>query len=222
MTEASSTGSDAKRAGIRTLPLAIAVVLGIAGTRLVTLDGRTALVTGVLLMVGALVSGAVAFGSRAYGADIEGEPDLSSRLALGLLGGVLAGLVHGLLTIVVGWFGVAAALSAGIDVELSALDWWGRVVAGGLWGIGLGAFYPALPGRSFLGKGVAFGLLLAAWQLLYVYPFELDLGMFGSGAGWGVLPLVVLGNAFGGVVAAWLVAWGGNARDETLSAPLVN
>lgn len=221
MTDASATGNDTKHGGIRTLPLAIAVVLGIAGVRLVMLEGRTALVVGVLLVVGGLVAAAVALGSRGYGPEIEEAPDLSSRLALGLLGGVLAGLVHGLLTVVVGWLGVAALLNAGIDVELSALDWWGRVVGGGLWGTGLGALYPALPGRSFLGKGAAFGLLLAAWQLFYVYPFQQGLGMLGSAAGWGVLPLVVVGYAVGAVVAAWLVAWGGHSREEALSAPLV-
>lgn len=221
MTEATSRESGKKGGGIRTLPLAIAVLFALAGTRLVMLDGRTALVSGVLLMVAGLVAAAVALGGAAYGPEIENEPDLSSRLGLGLLGGVLAGLVHGLLTIAVGWFGIAAMLSAGIDVELSALDWWSRVVAGGLWGIGLGAFYEALPGSSFVGKGAAFGLLLAAWQLLYVYPFQLGLGMLGSSAGWGVLPLVVVGNVLAGVLAAWPVAWGGHPRDEALSAPLV-
>lgn len=221
MTEGSIAEGRRKRAGIRTLPLAIAVVLGLAGGRLVMLDGRTALVVGVLLMVGALVSAAVALGGDAYGPDVEGKPDLSSRIALGLLGGVFAGLVHAVMTIAVGWFGIAAMLSAGIDVELSALDWWSRIVAGGLWGIGLGALYPALPGLSFLGKGVAFGLLVAAWQLFYVYPFELGLGMLGVDAGWGILPFVVVGNMIGGIVAAWLVAWGEYPRDEALSAPLV-
>ncbi|MDX1577050.1 MAG: hypothetical protein R3266_01140 [Gemmatimonadota bacterium] len=203
------------------LPLAIALVLGIAGSRLLMIEGRTALVGGILLLVAALLSAAIALGGEAYGPEVEGQPDLSSRLALGLLGGVLAGLVHGMLTVATGALGIAELLGAGIDVQLSALDWWYRAAAGGMWGIGLGAFYPALPGASFLGKGAAFGLLLAAWQLFYVYPFELGLGMLGADAGWGVLPLVVVGNVVGGAIAAWPVSWGGRSRVEALSAPLV-
>ena len=221
MSHGSTSRPDGGRRDSRMLPLAIAAILGIAGWRLVMIEGRTALVGGILLLVAALLAAAIGLGGGAYGPQVEGRPDLSSRLALGLLGGVLAGLVHGMLTVTAGWLGVAGLLGAGIDVDLSALDWWGRVVAGGLWGIGLGAFYPVLPGASFLGKGATFGLLLAAWQLFYVYPFELGLGMLGVDAGWGVVPLVVVGNVIGGMIAAWLVAWGGGSRAEALSAPLV-
>ena len=112
-------------------------------------------------------------------------------------------------------------LGAGVDVDLSALEWWGRVAAGGLLGLTLGAIYHLLPGQTFLGRGVAFGLLLAAWQLFVVYPFRLGLGIAGIEAGWGIAPLVVLGTVIAGVVAAWVVAWGGRPRDEPLSAPLV-
>ena len=213
--------ADGDRRDRRMLPLAIAVVLGIAGSRLVMIDGRTALIGGILLLVGSLLAGAIALGGVAYGPRVEDPPDLSSRLALGLLGGVLAGLVHGMLTVASGWFGLTELMSAGIDVELSAMDWWGRVAVGAIWGIGLGVFYRALPGASFLGKGAVFGLLLSAWQLLYVYPFELGLGMLGADAGWGVLPLVVVGNVICGAIAAWPVAWGGRFRGESLSAPLV-
>lgn len=221
MSHGSTARPDGGSRDSRMLPLAIAAILGIAGSRLMMIEGRTALVGGILLLVAALLAAAIALGGEAYGPQVEGQPDLSSRLALGLLGGVLAGLVHGMLTVTTGWLGVAGLVGAGIDVELSALDWWGRAVAGGMWGIGLGAFYPALPGASFLGKGAAFGLLVAAWQLFYVYPFELGLGMLGADAGWGVLPLVVVGNVVGGAIAAWLVAWGGRPRAEALSAPLV-
>jgi hypothetical protein len=221
MTDGSVADEAPSRAEIQTLPLAIAVVLGIAGARLLMLGTQVAISAGVLLVVGAMAAAGVALGSGNYGTPPEASPDLSTRLGLGVLGGALAGLIHGVLTVVIGWLGVPVLLSAGIDVELSALEWWNRAAVGGLLGLTLGAIYPLLPGRSFLGRGTAFGLLLAAWQLFVVYPFRLGLGMAGLDAGWGVVPLVVLGTVAAGVVAAWMVAWGGRPRDEALSAPLV-
>lgn len=221
MTDGTVAVEPSSAPAVRTLPLAIAVVLGIAGARLLMLGTQAGVSGGVLLMVGAIGAGGVALGSGSYGAGVESSPDLSTRLGLGVLGGVLAGLLHGVLTTVVGWLGVPVLLSAGIDVELSALEWWSRVALGGLLGLTLGAVYQLFPGRTFLGRGTAFGLLLAAWQLFFVYPFRLGLGIAGLDAGWGVVPLVVLGTVICGVVAAWVVAWGGRPRDEPLSAPLV-
>lgn len=221
MTDGTVADQGSPRAQIQSLPLAIAVVLGIAGARLLLLGTQVALSAGVLIVVGAMGAAAVGLGSGSYGTPAEAAPDLSTRLGLGVLGGVLAGLLHGLLTVVIGWLGIPVLLSAGIDVELSALEWWSRAAAGGLLGLTLGAVYHLLPGRSFLGRGTAFGLLLAAWQLFVVYPFRLGLGLAGLDAGWGVVPLVVVGTVVAGVVAAWTVAWGGRPRDEPLSAPLV-
>ncbi|MFW6088763.1 MAG: hypothetical protein ACODAB_03350 [Gemmatimonadota bacterium] len=221
MTDGTVADGPSSGSGVRTLPLAIAVVLGIAGTRLLMLGTQSAVSGGVLLLVGAMGAAGVALGSAGYGPSVEAAPDLSTRLGLGVLGGVLAGLLHGVLTIVIGWLGIPVLLSAGIDVELSAMEWWSRAAVGGLLGFTLGAVYYLLPGRSFLGRGTTFGLLLAAWQLFVVYPFRLGLGIAGLEAGWGVAPLVVLGAVTCGVVAAWAVAWGGKARDEPLSAPLV-
>ncbi len=221
MTDGTVADEPSTGPGVRTLPLAIAVVLGIAGARLMMLGTQAALSGGVLLLVGATGAAAVALGSASYGSSVEAAPDLSTRLGLGVLGGVLAGLLHGILTTVTGWLGVPVLLSAGVDVELAAIEWWSRAAVGGLLGITLGAVYHLLPGRTFVGRGMVFGLMLAAWQLFFVYPFRLGLGFAGLDAGWGVVPLVVLGTVIFGVVAAWAVAWGGRPRDEPLSAPLV-
>ena len=221
MTDGTVADESSSGPEVRTLPFAIAVVLGIAGARLLMLGTQAALSGGVLLLVGAMGAAGVALGSVRYGPSVEAAPDLSVRLGLGVLGGVLAGLLHGILTVVVGWLGVPVLLSAGIHVQLSALEWWNRAAVGGLLGFTLGAVYHLLPGRTFVGKGAVFGLLLAAWQLFVVYPFRLGLGVAGLDAGWGIVPLVVVGTVISGVVAAWAVAWGGRPRDEPLSAPLV-
>lgn len=206
---------------VRTLPLAIAAVLGIAGWRLLLIGDRLALSGGILLLVAALAAGGVALGGTAYGAAREGRLDLSTRLGLGLLGGILAGLLHGVLTETAGWLGLPGLLAANVDVDLTAYDWWHRTLLGGLWGLGFGILYPYVPGRSFAKKGAVFGLILAAWQLFYVYPVRLGLGLGGLEAGVGVPVLVIVGIVLAAVVASSVVAWGGRAEGDPLSVALV-
>lgn len=205
---------------IHPLPFAIATILAIAGSRLLLIGDRIGWSGGVLLLAAALVAGAVAIGSPRYGAAIEGPGDLSTRLGLGLLGGVLAGLLHGGLTETVGLLGINTLLGASVDVSLSGLEWWNRAVAGAAWGTVLGLVYPLMSG-SFVRRGAVFGLLPAAWQLFYVYPFRLELGIAGVDAGLGAIPLVIVGAVVCGVVGAWPVAWGSRPRPAPLSAPLV-
>lgn len=205
---------------MKTLPVAIAAILGIAGSRLLLLGDRLAITGGVLLLVAALAAAAVGIGGRPHGSAVEGPGDLSTRLGLGLLGGVLAGLLHGVLTGVAGQLGIPALLGAGVDTSLSAAEWWSRAAAGGAWGVALGALYP-LPSGTYVRRGALLALIPAAWQLFYVYPFRLDLGIAGLEVGLGVAPLVVVSLVVCGIVAARVVAWGEAPRDEPLSAPLV-
>ena len=209
------------RITVQTLPLAIAAILGIAGARLTLNGGQLAISGGVLLMAGALVAAGVAIGGAWSPGTPAASDDLSSRIGLGLLGGVFGGLLHATLTVAAGWFGVTALLGAGIDVQLTALDWWNRAAIGGLLGVALGAVYPLLPKGSFIRRGTTFALVFAAWQLFYVYPFRLGLGLAGMDAGWSVPLFVAAAAVMAGVVAAWFVARGGRAHDEPLSAPLV-
>lgn len=221
MTEGIAGRVPAVAPTVQTLPLAIAVVLGLAGSRLLLMGDRLALTGGVLLCVAGLAAGGVAVGSRAFGAAVEGRLDLSTRLGLGLLGGLLGGLAHGVLTLSAGWLDLPGLLGTGLDVQLSALEWWNRAVAGSIWGLVLGAIYPILPEGSFVKRGATFGLLLALFQLFYVYPFQLGLGLAGLDLGWGVVPLVALGTVLAGIFAAWPIAWAGRGTDDPLSAPLV-
>lgn len=222
-TEVSTAPAETRSStpAVRTLPLAIAAVFAIAGWRLLLIGDRLALSGGVLLLVAGLASAGVALGGTAYGPVREGRLDLSARIGLGLLGGVLAGLLHGVLTHTAGWVGLPALLGASIDVDLSPLEWWRRTLLGGTWGLGFGILYPYIPGRSFAKKGLAFGVVIAAWQLLYVYPVRLGLGMAGLQAGIGIPFLVVGGTVLCAIVAASVVAWGGRAEGEPLSGALV-
>ncbi|MDH3298737.1 MAG: hypothetical protein OEM96_10725 [Gemmatimonadota bacterium] len=206
---------------VRSLPLAIAVVLGTAGARLLSIGTPTSVSAGVLLMAGALGGAAVGLGSKPFGTAVEGPIDLSTRIGLGLLGGLLAGLLHGVMTDAAGWLGIASALRAGIDVDLSASEWWNRAISGGMLGLVLGLVWTWLPGGGAAKRGAAFGLLLAVWQLFFVYPFRLNLGVAGIEAGLGVVPLVLVGLIVSGAVAGRVIAWGGGTDLAPVSAPLV-
>ena len=207
---------------VRSVPLAIAVVLGVAGGRLLLGGSATAISTGILLIVAGFGGLGVAFGSLPFGASQEGSIDLSARIGLGLLGGLLAGLLHGVMTEAVGWLGLSSALGAGIDVALSPMEWWSRSMLGSVWGLIMGLAWPFLPGRGHMQRGAAVGLLLAIWQLFYVYPFRLELGVAGVDVGLGVVPIVLAGLVVSGVVAGLVIGWGGNTDLAPLSAQLVD
>jgi len=216
------TSSVSARPTVRSLPLAIAVVLGVAGGRLLLAGSASAISAGILLMVAAFGGMGVAFGSLPFGPSEEGPTDLSTRIGLGLLGGLLAGLLHGLMTDAVGWLGLASALGAGIDADLSLMDWWNRAMLGSGLGLAMGLAWKFLPGRGHIQRGAAFGLLLAIWQLFFVYPFRLGLGVAGIDVGLGVVPFVLIGLVIAGAVAGQVMGWGSKTDLAPLSAPLVD
>lgn len=219
MNETSATGALRT---VRSLPLAIAVVLGVAGGRLLLGGSASTISSGILLIVAGLGGLGVAFGSLPFGPSQEGSIDLSTRIGLGLLGGLLAGLLHGVMTEAAGWLGLTSALGAGIDVALSPMEWWSRAMLGSVWGLIMGLVWPFLPGSGHIQRGAAFGLLLTIWQLFFVYPFVLELGVAGVEVGLGVVPFVLVGLVVSGVVAGKVIGWGGSTDLAPLSAQLVD
>lgn len=216
-----TSATEASRT-VRSLPLAISVVLGVAGARLLLTGSTSAISAGVLLIVAGLGGMGIAFGSLPFGPSEEGSIDLSTRIGLGLLGGLLAGLLHGVMTDVAGWSGMAAALGAGIDVDLSPMEWWSRSMMGSVLGLSMGLVWKFLPGSGNAQRGAAFGLLLAFWQLFFVYPFRLGLGIAGVDIGLGVVPLVLIGLVVSGAIAGHVVGWGGRTDLAPLSTRLVD
>jgi hypothetical protein len=200
---------------------AAALAAGLGGFGLLEAGSRSGIEGGILLLVAALGLLAVAIGGRPYGPAVEGALDLSARLGLGVLGGVLAGLVHGLLTEAAGSVGLTLLLGVGVDVDLSAGQYLMRAAYGAVWGIFLGAVYPAIPGRGFAARGVAFSLLPSVYTLFVVYPVLLGLGFLGVRQGFLTFPLVLVGYAVAGMVAAWVISWGGETDLAPVSAPLV-
>lgn len=198
-----------------------AIVAGVGGVGLLGLGSRVGIEGGVMLLVAALGLLAVSLGGRPFGPDVEGSLDLSARLGLGLLGGALAGVVHGLLTEAAGGLGLTLLLGVGIDVDLSAGQYLMRALYGSAWGVGLGILYPAIPGDGFAGKGSTFSLLPTFYTLFVVYPVFLGLGLLGVRQGFLTFCFVLIGNVLAGVVAAWVVSWAGRTDLAPVSAPLV-
>ena len=207
--------------GTAVILLVVTIVLGLAGARLLILGGRSAITGGILLLIGALATEAVAFGGRAWGPDVEGSLDLSTRLGLGVLGGILAGLFHAILTLLAGWTGLAALLGSGVDVQLSAADWGFRLLHGVAWGGLLGLVWRLIPGADFVGKGLGFSLVVSAYVLLIRFPFFAGVGFLGIELGLFTSILVLLGNALAAVLAAGVIAWGARSPDRPVSQPLV-
>jgi hypothetical protein len=212
-----ATGFDGTRATL----LVVTIVLALAGARLLAMGGRNAVTGGILLLIGALAAEAVALGSGAWGPSVEGDLDLSSRLGLGVLGGILAALVHGLLTVAVSWTGIAALLAPGLDAQLSAADWGVRVLHGVAWGFLLGFVWRWLPGSDFATRGLVASVILSLYVLLIRYPFFESAGFLGVEFGALTPLLVVFGNALAAVVAAGVIAWGARSPDRPVSQPLV-
>lgn len=223
MTE-QETEPTVDRAGISPLSAGIgilALVAGVAGAQIIETGTRLGITGGVLLCVAALALAAVAVGGTAFGPAVEGPLDMSARIGLGVLGGLLAGLVHGLLTEAIGSFGLTLWLGVGIDADLSGAEWMMRAVYGSAWGLALGVLYRAVPATGFAKKGAAFSLLPSIYTLFVVYPVFLGLGVLGVRQGLLTFPLVLLGYALAGMLAAWVISWGETSDLAPVSDPLV-
>jgi hypothetical protein len=211
------TGFDGTRATL----LVVTIILALAGARLLVMGGRSAITGGILLLIAALAAEAVALGSGAWGPAVEGDLDLSSRLGLGVLGGILAALLHGLLTLFAGWTGIGALLAPGLEVQLSAAEWGMRVLSGVTWGFLFGLAWRWLPGSDFVTKGLVASLILSFYLLLVRYPFFESAGFLGIEFGAFTSLLVLVGNAIAAVVAAGVIAWGARSPDRPVSQALV-
>jgi hypothetical protein len=200
---------------------AAGLAAGLAGIGLLEAGSIAGIEGGIILLVASLGLLAVAIGGRPYGPAVEGPLDLSARLGLGLLGGALAGLVHGLLTEFAGSVGLTVLLGVGVDIDLSAGQYLVRALYGSAWGVALGVLYPAVPGEGFAAKGATFSLLPSLYILFVVYPVFMGLGVLGVRQGLLTFPLVLLGNACAGLVAAWVISWGARTEVAPVGDPLV-
>lgn len=208
--EAPMTGS---LAGIAAFGLAI------GAAALIRTGEPRSVAGGVLLGMAALVAAAVALGGRAYGPRVEGPLDLSTRLGLGLLGGLL-----GAVAAVAGqWALSVLGVPSRLGVDLPALDGaaaGARLLYGSGLGLVLGVSLPWVPGRGLAARGAAFSLAVSTYVLFVAYPAQPDFGLLGLERGPLAFVFVLLLNAVWGMVAAWTVGWGARTRHRAVSGPL--
>ena len=192
----------------------------IGGLALVRLSDPADIAGGVLLLVAALALSAVALGGAAYGPEVEGRLDLSSRLGLGLLGGFIGAVV----AIAAQWAIAAIGIPDLLGVVLPAVgdpaDPVARLAVGAAWGLVFGVLVPWIPGAGILGRGAAFSLVPSALVLLVAYPLRAGYGLLGLERGGLTFIFVLLLNAAWGIVAAWVLAWGARTDLAPVSAPL--
>lgn len=165
------------------------------------------IVAGLLLLVASLAFLATALGQGPYGPEVEGRLDLSTRLGVGLLGGVLGGVAHLLVAWAAGGLGFPDLLGVDLVVRLTPGQLGGQAFSGGLWGVAFGAAYRWIPGRGSVGRGSLFSLLPALWALLVIYPAEFKYGLFGSELGALTFVVVILYYLVWGAVAGGVLRW---------------
>ncbi|WP_420634401.1 hypothetical protein [Candidatus Palauibacter sp.] len=190
-----------------------ALASGAAGLFLLTTDGESVSL-GILLLIVALAASGVLLGGGAHGPAVEGRLDLSARLGLGLLGGILAAVVSAAARTAVVEVGLTGALGVALTSAWTGPDFLSHLGSGAVWGMVLGVIYHALPGASPGARGVIFSLAPALYLLLKVYPADRGLGLFGLELGALTFVFVLGLNLVWGFVAGSVVGWG-EAGDET-------
>ncbi|MCY3700351.1 MAG: hypothetical protein OXH46_12105 [Gemmatimonadetes bacterium] len=201
-----------------------AVGAGASGIVLLATDGAP-LTLAVLLLIASLAAAGVLLGGGAHGAAVEGGLDLSARLGLGLLGGLLGAAVSAVARTVVAMFGSIGAVSMGLTSGWTGAEFLSHLGSGAVWGLMLGVLYTYLSG-SPAARGATFALA----PTLYVV-IRLGLGEPALDFARGDLPLVsalalyvgrgvfavfsiLAVNVLWGAIAGATLGWG-EAGDET-------
>jgi hypothetical protein len=180
----------------------------------------TGVSAGVLLLVVALALLATALGQGAYGPETEGRLDLSARLGVGLLGGVLGGVAHLLVAWSAGALGLPDLLGVDLLVRLTPGELARQAASGAFWGLVFGAAYRRVPGRGGVARGLAFSLVPSLWVLAVVYPQDFKYGFFGVELGVLTFVVVILYYLVWGAVAGGLIRWAERTDVGPVSRPL--
>lgn len=195
------------------------VVCFIAGLGLLGRLDRTGVTGGILLLVAALGLLAAGLGRPVYGPETEGPLDLSTRLAVGLLGGALGGLAYLAAAWAGGTVGIPELFGSGWQARLGPDRWGAAALAGAVWGVLFGLVVRRLPGRDPVTQGLLFSLLPVLWTGLVVFP-GLQYGAFGARLGALTMVPVVLYHLAWGLVVGSVLRWARDTGYGPLSRPL--
>lgn len=204
-------------------PAVAAAVTALAGLAAVWLFSRgtpAAVSGGVLAAIAGLAAIGVLLGAEAYGPEVEGPLDLSTRLGLGLLGGFLGALVSAAAEWILGGLGITLALGVEISGRFSAAALGQHVLGGAVWGLIFGAVLPVLAGATVLRRAMMFAPVPALWVLLKVFPVDRGLGVLGLELGALTFLFVFLFWWLWAATAGWLMAWGARTTTAPLDRPL--
>lgn len=216
----SETTTSEARTAIRP---AVAWVLGVgalvASVWMLRRLDRTGVSAGVLLAAAALGLLATAVGQGRWGPDEEGRLDLSTRIAVGTLGGMLGGVAYLAFAWLGGVVGLPDLVGSGWEVRTGAGAWFGRAGAGAAWGLAFGLLLRRIPGRGPVARGLLFSLAPAAWTLAVTFP-DLQFGWLGVRLGALTFVPVVLYHLAWGLVVGSALRWARETDLAPLSRPL--
>lgn len=194
--------------------------LGLGGAGVFLLGtGRGSTSLAILFLVAGLAAAGVLLGGGVFGLEAEGRLDLSARLGLGLLGGGMGALVAAGLR----WLFVELDVADGLGVLLTPVSGpalLGHIGSGAIWGMVLGILFLQLPGAAPSARGALFSLIPSLYVLLWVYPSESGLGLFGVELGTLTFLFVIVLNLVWGWVAGATIGWGELAKEGPVSRPI--
>lgn len=191
----------------------------VGGVALMARLDRNGVTGGILLLVAALGLTAAGWGQRAYGPEVEGRLDLSTRLAVGLLAGALGGLAYLGVAVVGGTAGFPDLFGSELLVRADPARWGGAAARGAVWGILFGVAVPRIAHRDPVWPALLFSLLPSLWTGLVVFP-GLEYGAFGVRLGTLTIVPVAIYHLFWGLVVGGTFRWAAETDEAPLSRRL--
>lgn len=198
----------------------VASLATLGGGAFLLAAGRGSMSLAILLVIAGLAAAGVLLGSGPYGPEVEGPLDLSARLGLGLLGGILGAVAAVVARLLLSGLGIDRALDVILPAGWTGIELAAHVGSGAVWGMVLGFLFPFLPGVTPGGRGALFSLVPSLYVLLKVYPIDRDLGLFGTELGTWMFAFVLGLNLLWGVVAGATVGWAEISEDAPVARPI--
>lgn len=201
-----------------------AVALAAGGGGALLLTTRTGPISlSVLLLVVALAASGVLLGpegsASAEGSGASG-PDLSARLGLGLLGGVLGAGLSALVLLVFDGAGVPSWFSVELAAIGSGAELLSHLGSGAVWGMVLGILYTLTPGATGRARGALFSVAPTLYLLFKVYPMDQNVGWMGIELGTFTFLFVFVLNLVWGMVAGATIGWAEVSEERPVARPI--